>query len=234
MSDDSDERLPGLTIAEKAEQLGVSYGTCLRIWRTAPALLHWSALWGDGRAKLRAWLDAGEPPVPDVRQLMYVGDLEIRDVVRAVLARLPAPMARYVIESVSIVGSGVSTTGWCSGALPWSIKTDAFVSLATAALDAVAHELAHSWQQLPSSKSMRDRVAAQNNLAALAVDGGDHFVGKLADLRFEREVAADRLAVVWGFRASYTNYDRARAGLRDDVCRRAADAEEPEEPEEKS
>lgn len=185
---------------------------------------HWSALYGAGAERTRAYHAAGRPSA-DRGALCIVGDREIVEVVRAVLAKLPESVAHYVVGTAIVVCGGVSTRGWV-GEMP-TPPCDAphLVALADADAGVIAHELAHVWHRPRLPPAARLTAAELEGLraavCALAVDDGT--IHELRDELFEHERAADALATAWGFRVDTVTGcrgERRRRGLMLDIQRR--------------
>jgi hypothetical protein len=110
------------------------------------------------RAKLTAWIArTPEPwmaPAPaDVLSAFYfVGSVEMAQVVAAVIAILPPPVAEFVMHRVALVGVGVGIAGFCGPHVSRESRPF-FVALSACGVTGslaylqglTAHELAHAW-----------------------------------------------------------------------------------------
>src|SRR5690606_16810737 len=92
----SDERIPFLTVGERAELHGLTFGDELALEREQPWVRHWSARFGAGAERLRDWLAAGRPRA-DRAAVSVTGDREAADVVHAVVRKLPEAAAWFVV-----------------------------------------------------------------------------------------------------------------------------------------
>jgi len=82
------------------------------------------------------------PARRDLAALTIGGDSRTMAAVRAVVAKLPAPVAWHVVRAVYVRCIGVR--GRCSQAIRWPDR-EIFVELTTADEATAMHELAHSW-----------------------------------------------------------------------------------------
>lgn len=220
----SDDRIPYLTVAERAELFGLSYAEQFELEQREPWVRHWSARFEDGADRLRTWLAAGRPRA-DRAALSIVGDAVIAEVARDVLATLPEPAAHVIVDS-TIVRCGRNhcddiiegAAGWRRETLPGSEKP-LEVALLAADRDLVAHELAHVWQIAPSPffspLSAEQRESVKRTILADVVEEGTEC--ELAETLMRRERAADALGSLWLTHrvdtTSGTRGERRREGL---------------------
>jgi hypothetical protein len=220
----SDDRIPYLTVAERAELFGLSYAEQFELEQREPWVRHWSARFEDGADRLRTWLAAGRPSA-NRGALSIVGDDAIVEVVRDVLAVLPEAAAHTIVQS-ALVRCGrdhcddivEGAAGWRREALPGSEKP-LEVGLLFADRALVAHEFAHVHQIAPSpwtaTLSAEQRERFKRTVLADVVE--KRAERELVEMQMQRERAADVLASLWlGFRVDTTSCargERRRAGL---------------------
>jgi hypothetical protein len=223
-----DGRIPYLTVGGRAELFGLSYGEQFELEQREPWLRRWPARFEDGAERLRTWLAAGRPRA-DRGALVIIGDPAIVEVARDVLATLPEPAARVIVDN-TIVRCGrdhcddivEGAAGWRRETLPGSEKP-LEVGLLAADRDLVAHEFAHVWQVAPSpwtaTLSAEQRESFKRAILADVVEEGTE--RELAEMQLQRERAADALASLWlGHRVDMTSGargERRRQGLLRDI-----------------
>ncbi len=200
------DRIPGLTIAERAEELGLTYLEERELEEREPWVAHWSARYARGAERLRAWLAAGRP-FADRAALCIAGDREIVAAVRAVLAKLPEAVAHHVVASAFVVCTGHSTRGWV-GEMPVApCDAPQLVALSDTDPGVISHELAHVFQRrgLPAAARLTTQQHARlrSSLAASAIEEGS--IAVMLDDALQRERAADALATAWGFHIDTTS-----------------------------
>jgi hypothetical protein len=189
-----EDRIPGLTVSERAAMFGLGFNEQLKLEREQPWVKHWSARFGRGAEHMRAWLAAGRPAAERAR-LCISGAPSMISAVCAVVAKLPEAVAWHLVQTTAIacVSPGLGLTG------PWPLpppdpRTRIDISFSEPGL--VAHECAHAWHRDPAmwlGLSSAEIETVSDSIAAL--DGVDERAER-ADLT---ERAADALATAWGF-----------------------------------
>lgn len=223
----------GLTCAERATLFGLTFNDQLHLEIEQPWVAHWSARYGAGLDNLRRWLAGGRPRA-DHSDVCAVGDRRIVAAVRNVIAQLPDAPRHHIVDRVFVVGSGVSSSGWCGRMPKMPCDSPHLISLATDAPEVIAHELAHSWQtpQWPAGARM---TVAQSEVLAGYFASTDIAAGQLdevIDRQLDAEVAADALATAWGFWIDSTTGDareRRRRSIRADNEQRAEQYKPPDQ-----
>ena len=169
------------------------------------------------RERIQGWAAAGAPD-GDPGRFFVIGAR--RDLVRAVVQRLPACVVSTLAPCVSIIGLGGSIGGLTTShdvpALPVGRMLVGFlVEGSDDDIQAtIAHELAHAWTSDVRLSTGRDQVAhalAQpeatvEDLAAAGVDAS-------ADAARRSERRATRLAWQWGFRGRAADERRIHSQL---------------------
>lgn len=212
--------IPGLTTSERAELNGLSFREQVALEQRERWVATWPARHGGGQAKLRAYLAYGRPKA-NRSELCVMGDRAIVDSVRGVVDALPEAIAHHVVGNVVIVCGGVETRGWWGRMpiLPCAAPELISVSVADPAI--VAHEVAHSWQALPSPRTRADRgEALREHVCALALEDGT--AAELVDGSLEKERAADALVRALGWSIDTTSGDGRRRRLMQALERDAA------------
>jgi hypothetical protein len=212
------ERIPYLTVSERADLHSLSFNEELALERDQPWIKSWAARYGAAPERLRAWLAAGRPAA-DRTALSVVGDTAIVDAVRAVVAKLPEAVAHFLVGHVTFFCGGVSSRGWHRPALrpPCELARWQWINLSTTddAIAIAAHECAHAFQTkpLPYVFDAPELGRLRAGMTKKAVEDGT--VDELIEdaLRFER--AADELASAWmGYRVDTTSGHRGDSRRR--------------------
>jgi hypothetical protein len=204
-----EDRIPGLTIEERAAELGLTYVEQRELEQREPWVRSWSARYKRGATNLRAWLTAGRPAA-DRDKLCVHGAPSMISEVRAVVAKLPEAVAWHLVLTTAItcVLPGVGLTG------PWPqppANPTTCIDVPFADRGLLAHEMAHAWHRDPLMWA---------GLTTAQIEAVDEAVASLdgADDREERahqsELAADALARQWGFPVDTSHQRDARRRLR--------------------
>jgi len=199
--------LTGLDLPGRAAALGLTCRQYLDLARADPRVAADPALEGGGLPRLRAWLAAGRPTA-NVNDLIFVGDVEIGAVVRAVVEKLPMPVLHHVVTSVVVIGSGTSTGGLCFDHPPTLPAPEGdhvhLIVLTRADEGLAAHECAHSWRNAPSPPrapaAFRAALADDQCLCAALVksdEQGARLAAAVIDHHLHEERDTDRLASMW-------------------------------------
>lgn len=184
-----------------------------------------AARFGAGVDRLRDWIAAGRPRA-SVGDLAVYGDRPIVDVVRAVVASLPAAVAHHVVGNVAILCSGVETRGFCRPAFALPCSEPTFVVLAVADPGIVAHELAHAWHMYANPALTAEQYERVVNAAReVAVEEGR--VERRLERLVDSERAADTLATIWGFPVRTASDEHLRRLELADIARRVDELREP-------
>lgn len=208
------DRIPGLTIAERAEELGLTYLEQRDLEAAEPWVHDWSARYGRGAHNLRAWLAAGRPAAERDR-LCVSGRPSMVRAIRDLVHKLPEAVAWHLVQTTAIacVSPGLGLTG------PWPLPppnptTRIDITFTEPAL--VAHEIAHSWQRDPTMwlGLTTAKIEELSEGIATLVDSGE-IDGDAMDERADlHELAADSLATAWGFPVDSRHLNEARRRLR--------------------
>lgn len=208
-----------LALEDRAAALGISCRELVRVGQkvdrrilTAPSLNAPGSV-----ARLKRWLAAGEP-TPDFDRLVFAGSDQVRDVVVEVLKSVPPPVAWHGTEFVGWFEVGREAAGW-QGYVPAIRAPEGdeahMIALCgshvnAAVRDLAAHELGHSWSRRVGVYAKDDRGRGTMSerewnarvIVAARVSGSTPEA--LVRNSFNSERLADGLAVLWGYRPSYT------------------------------
>lgn len=200
-----DDRIPFLTLGERAELYGLSYREQLALEQREPWVKHWSARYGRGAHNMRAFLAAGRPAA-DRDRLCVSGKPSMIRAVRAVVEKLPEAVAWHLVQTTAIacLSPGLGLTG------PWpqpppTPTTRIDITFTEPGL--LAHEVAHGWHRDPSMWSGLTTAQIEAVDDAIATLPGADERDELAHLR---ELAADALARQWGFQVDTSGQRAAR------------------------
>ena len=229
----TDERIPYLTVGERAELHGITFSEELELERTQPWVRHWSARFAAGAERLRTWL-AGGRPAADRAALCVVGDRTIVDAVRAVVAKLPEPVAHFVVGNAVIFCAGVDSIAWTGQSMPVLPHEAARpIVITTTDHGACAHEVGHLWQLrgLPANARLTAEKLARLEDAGRAIAAEEGKVDEKLDQMMLIERAADAAASAWlGYRVDSTSGLLGEARRRRELIaiQRAAEPDEEE------
>lgn len=208
-----EDRIRGLTVEERAAELGLEYWNMRALEIEHPWIRHWSARYENGATNMRAWLDAG-CPVAERDKLCVHGERSIVRAVRAVVDGLPEPVAWHLVQTTAIacVRPRLGLTGPLPPPPP---RPTTAIDIPFTDPGLIAHECAHAWHRNPlmwSGLTMAQIEAVDEAVRKLDIGAAQR--DERADLH---ELAADRLACTLGFPVDTRNQREQRRALRRDA-----------------
>jgi hypothetical protein len=213
----------------------ITFGDRLRLLGVKPSELH--ERWDSGRwltdallatpeavERLDAWVKHGRP-LHDPTRLRYAGDRAVSDALRGVLAKVPPPVAWWMVERAIFLGLGRDASGLCvHPSLPTEpgLRVVLIDGRADDAATVCAHEGAHLWCEPvsdPAGWYLDARCLNQAAFARVAVAFGR--LDDAADLAERPERRAARLAREWGFTGAGADLAHCVRGARQRLLDRA-------------
>ena len=193
-----DERIPYLTVGERADLHGLSFNEELALEAAEPWIRGWAARHRAGAEHLRAWLAAGRPAA-DRGRLQIGGDRRIVAAVRAVVAQLPEAVAWFLVGNALVRCGGIETRGRCSTGLRPPCADYVLVELFDDEPGIIAHEMAHAyhWRPLAARLDAAELEDMRGAFCAHAIE--ENTVDELIADQYLHERAADALARFLGF-----------------------------------